>query len=74
MENLLERIHLSEAIKNIHDSEFPLWLSEKRIQQGTTRLWVPSLASLSGLRIQCCHELWCRLQTWLGSHIAVAVL
>ena len=20
-----------------------------------------------------CHELWCRLQTWLGSHIVVAV-
>jgi len=29
------------------------------------KLGVPSLASLSGLRIQYC--LWCRLQTWLGS-------
>ena len=36
------------------------------------RIW--SLASLSGLRIQRCHEPWCRLQTWLGSHIAVAVV
>ena len=26
----------------------------------------------SGLRIQCCHELWCRLQ--LGSHVVVAVV
>ena len=37
------------------------------------RLRVPSLASLSGLRIQRCHELWCRSQTRLGSHVAVAV-
>ena len=35
----------------------------KRIQLGTMRLWVQSLALISGLRIQCCHELWCRLQT-----------
>ena len=34
---------------------------------------VPSLASLSGLRIQCCCELWCSLQRQLGSGIAVAV-
>ena len=32
-----------------------------------------SLASLSGLRIWHCHELWCRLQTWLGSGFAEAV-
>ena len=29
--------------------------------------------TLSGLRIWCCHELWCRSQTWLGSHATVAV-
>ena len=34
---------------------------------------VQSLASLSGLRIWRC-ELWCRLQMWLGSCIAVAVV
>ena len=39
----------------------------------TTRLWVRSLASLSGLRILRCHELWCRLQMRLRSGIAVAV-
>ena len=33
----------------------------------------PSLASIHGLRIQYCHELWCRLQTRLGSGVAVAV-
>ena len=46
----------------------------KRIRLGSMRLWVQSLASLSGLRIWRCHELWCRLQTRLGSGIAVAVV
>ena len=32
----------------------------KRIQLGIMRLQVRSLASLSGLRIWCCRELWCR--------------
>jgi len=36
---------------------------QKRIQLGTIRLQVQSLASLSGLRIQRCHEMWCRSQT-----------
>ena len=35
---------------------------------------VRSLASLSGLRIQHCRELWCRSQAWLGSGVAVAVV
>ena len=43
----------------------------KQIQAGTMRLRVRSLASLSGLRIQRCHELWCRLQMRLQSGIAV---
>ena len=34
---------------------------------------VQSLALLSGLRIQLCHELWCRLQRWLRSQVTVAV-
>ena len=33
---------------------------------------VRSLASLSGLRIQCCRELWRRSQTQLESVVAVA--
>ena len=37
------------------------------------RLQVRPLAFLSGLRSQCCCELWCRLQTRLGSGIAVAL-
>ena len=32
------------------------------------------LASLSGLRIWCCHELWYRLQARLRSGVTVAVV
>jgi len=45
----------------------------KRIRLGTMRLQVPSLASLSGLRIRLCCDLWCRSQSRLGSRVAVAV-
>ena len=38
------------------------------------RTRVQSLASLSGLRIWYCHELWCGLQMWLRSGVAVAVV
>ena len=47
------------------------WLPKPTISMS---LWARSLALLSGLRIQHCHELCCRLQTWLGSGIAVAVV
>ena len=36
-------------------------------------LCVQSLALLIGLRIQHCHELWCKLQMQLVSEVAVAV-
>ena len=36
------------------------------------RLQVRSLASFSGLRIQCCSELWCRPRTKLRSGVVVA--
>ena len=45
---------------------------QKQIQLGTMMFRVPSLASLDRLRIWHCHELWHSLQTWLGSHVAVA--
>ena len=35
-------------------------------------MWVQSLALLSGLKIQCCGELWCRSQTQLRPCVAVA--
>ena len=47
---------------------------QKQIQLGTIRLQVQSLASLGGLRICRCHELWCRLQTELRSGAAVALV
>ena len=37
------------------------------------RFRVRSLVLLSGSRIQCCHEVWCRSQMQLGSSIVVAV-
>ena len=36
-------------------------------------MWVQFPASLGGIKIRCCCELWCRLQIWLGS-CAVAVV
>ena len=44
----------------------------KQIQQVSMRIWIQSLALLSGLGIQLCCELWCSLQTQLGFGIAVA--
>ena len=38
------------------------------------RTRVQPLALLSGLRTRHCRELWYRLQMWLGSCIAVAVV
>ena len=46
----------------------------KQIRLGTMRSRVLFVASLSELRIWCCHELWCMSQMWLGSLIAVAVV
>ena len=53
--------------------ELPSWLSGLRTPLVSTRMRVWSLASLGGLRIRRCRELWCRLQTWFRSHIAIAV-
>ena len=52
--------------------EFSLWLSRLQTQLVSMRLWVQSLALLSGLRIPCCPELRFRLQ--LRSGVAVAVV
>ena len=51
----------------------PVVAQRNRIQLGTMRWRVRSLASLSGLRIWRCHELWCRSQTWVRSGVAVAM-
>ena len=51
----------------------PIVAQWKQIQLETMRLWVQSLASISGLRIQRCCELWCRSQMGLG-RVAMAVV
>ena len=46
--------------------------AEKWIRLTCMRIWVRSLALLSGLRIwRCFYELCCRLQMWLRSHVAM---
>ena len=47
---------------------------QKQIRLGTMRFRIPSLALLSGLTIRHCRELRRRLQTRLGSDVAVAVV
>ena len=52
----------------------PEMAKQKQTRLASMRTLVQSLALLSGLRIQCSRELWCRWQTWLGSCIAVALV
>ena len=63
------------ALHGIKDTDLgvPVMVQRKRLWLGTMRLRVQSLASLRGLRIWCCCELWCTSQMRLGSGIAVAV-
>ena len=62
------------VIKKEAGLEFLLWLRGLRIQLVSMKIQVRSLASLSGLRIRHCHELWCKSQMRLGSGVAVAVV
>ena len=61
--NLLYKYVLLSSEKSEHG--VPIVAQWKQIQLITMGLQVRSLASLTGLRIQHCHELWCRSQTWL---------
>ena len=65
--------HLKKTEKEGQTTGIPIVAPRKQIQLGTMRLRVQSLASISGLRMLCCHELWCGLQTQLVSSIAEAV-
>ena len=62
-------IHLNLAFLGV-----PIVAQWKRIQLGTMRLQVGSLASLSGLKIRCCPELWYRSQMHLVLGLIVAVV
>ena len=53
------------------DIEVPTVVQGKWIQLVSMRMQVQSLALLSGSGILHCCELWCRLQMWLRSGIAV---
>ena len=59
--------------KKIQFFEVFIVTQQKRIWRASLRTQVWSLASLSGLRLWHCDELWCSLQTKLGSCVAVAV-
>ena len=51
--------------KNEKTGGVPVMAQWQQTQLVSMRMQVRSLALLSGLKIQCCHELWCRLQTWI---------
>ena len=51
-----------------------LWLKVLRTQLIPMRMRVPSLGSISGLKIRRGHKLRCRSKMWLGSRVAVAVV
>ena len=60
-------------LKNVFFTGVPVVTQWKQIQLGTMRLWVRSLALLSGVRIWR-GELWYRSQMRLRSGIAVALV
>ena len=66
-------LKIQKEKKREREKGVPIVAQWKRSQLGTKRFQVPSLASLRGLRIWCCHELWRRSQTQLESGVAVAV-
>ena len=64
----INRIH-----KNDKERGVPIVVQWLMNPTRTMRMRIRSLALLIGLGIRRCRELWCGLQTWLWSHIAVAV-
>ena len=69
MESALLPFNL-EVLKDTHThTEFPLYLSRVGTWLLFMRMWVKSLASISGLRIQHCCKLLHKLQMQLGSNL-----
>ena len=62
---------LSCLILKFFIAGIPVMAQQKRVQIESMRMWVRSLASLSGLRIWHCHELWCRSQMRRSSDLAL---
>ena len=60
--------------KSIKKENFGSSLCGSVVNEPDLRIQVQFLASISGLRIQHCCELWYRLPMWLRSCIAVAVV
>ena len=52
----------------------PVVAQRKRTQLVLMGMRLQSWTLLNGLRILGCHELWCRLQMWLGSGVAMAAV
>ena len=71
---LVDFFPLEDIWTKICTPEVLLRLSELRKELVSMRMWVWSLALFSRLKIQHCVKLWCRLQMWLRSHIAVVVV
>ena len=69
-----QRRCLSSGLNEMHVSGVPLMAQRVKIQLLSMKMRVQSLVLLSGLRIWHCQELWCRLEMWLGSCVAVAVV
>ena len=69
---LLNHIYPDQYIYN-RSLGGPIVVQWKWIWLISMRMQVQSLASLSGFRTQCCHELWCRSQTRLTSCVSLAV-
>ena len=71
--NRLQECHGACLLKNVCMVWIPSWFSGYWTQLGSTKIQIRFLASLSGLRICHCHQLWCSSQTRLRSHVTVAV-
>ena len=52
----------------------PVVVQQVRTQLVSIRMQVQSMALFSGLRIWHCHKMWYKLQKWLRSGVALAVV
>ena len=65
-----ERKRKREKVKNYRDESSHYGSAEMNLIS-IHEVVVQFLASITGLRIWCCRELWCRSQKRLGSYVAV---